>query len=196
MKFNHALFLDRDGTLIKECNGLLHETQIEFEEGIKEFLSHAINKKFKIIMISNQTVVSKGLLTYDQMLFLNNKIIKKIDELCNKKVFDDVYICPFHPDAQVKKYKRDSNYRKPKPGMLMKAKQKFNISFHRSLMIGDRISDVISGNLVGCNTVLKLNEYSSARLIKSDLEYLPKMKKPDYKVNSLKDIIPIMDTLT
>ena len=63
-------------------------------------------------------------------------------------------------------------------------------------MIGDRISDVISGNLVGCNTVLKLNEYSSARLIKSDLEYLPKMKKPDYEVNSLKDIIPIMDTLT
>ena len=147
-------------------------------------------------MISNQTVVSKGLLTYDQMLFLNNKIIKKIDELCNKKVFDDVYLCPFHPDAQVKKYKRDSNYRKPKPGMLIKAKQKFNISFHRSLMIGDRISDVISGNLVGCNTVLKLNEYSSARLIKSDLEYLPKMKKPDYEVNSLKDIIPIMDTLT
>ena len=47
MKFNHALFLDRDGTLIKECNGLLHETQIEFEEGIKEFLSHAINKKIQ-----------------------------------------------------------------------------------------------------------------------------------------------------
>ena len=195
MKVNHALFLDRDGTLIKECNGLLNESQIEFEDGIKEFLSYAINKKFKIIMISNQTVVSKGLLTYDQMLILNNKIIQKIDELFNKKVFDDVYLCPFHPDAQVKKYKRDSKYRKPKPGMLIKAKEKFNISFHRSFMIGDRISDVISGNLVGCNTVLKLNQYSSARLIKSNLKYLPEMKKADYEVDSLKDIIPIMDTL-
>ena len=71
MKSDHALFLDRDGTLIKECNGLVNESQIEFEDGIKEFLYYAINKKFKIIMISNQTVVSKGLLTYDQMLFLN-----------------------------------------------------------------------------------------------------------------------------
>ena len=80
MNNDHALFLDRDGTLIKECDGLINETQIEFEEGIKDFLSHAIKKKYKIIMISNQTVVSKGFLTYNEMLFLNNKIIQKIDK--------------------------------------------------------------------------------------------------------------------
>ena len=94
-------------------------------------------------MISNQTVVSKGLLTYDEMLFLNNKIIQKIDKLLNKKVFDAIYLCPYHPNAQVKKYRRDSKYRKPKPGMLIKAKEKFNISFHKSFMIGDRVSDII-----------------------------------------------------
>ena len=196
MNNDHALFLDRDGTLIKECNGLINESQIEFEDGLKEFLSHAINKKIKIIMISNQTVVSKGLLTYDQMLFLNNKIIQKIDKLLNKKVFHDVYLCPFHPDAQVKKYRRDSKYRKPKPGMLIKAKEKFNISFQRSFVVGDRVSDIICGNLVGCKTILKLSEFSSARLIKSNLKYLPETKKADYEVNSLKDIIPILDSLT
>ena len=195
MVFDHALFLDRDGTLVKECNGLLNESQIEFEDGIKEFLSYAINKKFKIIMISNQTVVSKGLLTYDQMLNLNNKILQRIDKLLHKKVFDDVYLCPFHPDAQVKKFRHDSKFRKPKPGMLIKAKEKFNISFQRSFMIGDRISDIISGNLVGCRTILKLSEFSSTRLIKSDLKYLPEMTKADYEVNNLKDIIPIMDSL-
>lgn len=195
MVYDRGLFLDRDGTLVKECNGLLNESQIEFEDGIKEFLSYAINKKFKIIMISNQTVVSKGLLTYDEMLNLNNKILQKIDKLLQTKVFDDVYLCPYHPDAQVKKYRHDSKYRKPKPGMLIKAKEKFNISFQRSFMIGDRISDIISGNLVGCRTILKLSEFSSTRLIKSELKYLPEMTKADYEVNNLKDIIPIMDSL-
>ena len=49
MNFDHALFLDRDGTLIKDCDGILTESKIEFEDGIEDFLIHALKTKFKII---------------------------------------------------------------------------------------------------------------------------------------------------
>jgi D-glycero-D-manno-heptose 1,7-bisphosphate phosphatase len=195
MNFDHALFLDRDGTLIKDCNGILTESKIEFEDGLEDFINHALKTRFKIIMVTNQTAVSKGLMTYSEMDRINNIVIKKMEKLLGSKIFNAVFICPFHPDAQIKEFRYDSEDRKPKPGMLIKAKKKFNISFNKSIMIGDRISDVVAGNIVGCKTVIKINEFSSLRIIKTNLKYSNEMIKPDYTVNHLKEIIPIMDTI-
>ena len=190
-----ALFLDRDGTIIKECEYLLSQKNIKIEKGLKELLLFSLKKNFKIIMVTNQTVVSRGLLTYEQMEDLNNLIIKKINSLLGQNSFHAVFICPYHPDAQVLKYKCDSEDRKPKPGMLKKAKERFKINFKNSFMVGDRVSDIVAGNSVCCTTILKVNKFSKLKMIKSDLKYSNKLTVPDYKVNELDEIIPIMEKM-
>ena len=195
MKYDHALFLDRDGTVIEECEYLLSENNIKIEKGLKELLLYSLKKKFKIIMVTNQTVVSRGLLTYEQMEHLNDIIIKKVNSLLGQNSFHGVFICPYHPDAQVLKYKYDSEDRKPKAGMLKKARDRFKINFKNSFMVGDRVSDIVAGNSVCCTTILKVNKFSKLKMIKSDLKFSKELTVPDYKVEGLDEIIPIMEKL-
>lgn len=195
MSDDHALFLDRDGTIIKDCEGALIESNIRFEDGLKDFIRFAIEKKFKIIMITNQTSVSKGLFSFSQMIKMNNIVLKRVNDLLKQEVFNEIFICPFHPNAQVLRYKLDSEDRKPKPGMLLKAQKKLNLNLNKSIMVGDRVSDIVAGNLAGCKTVMKINNYSSLKMITTDLKYSKNMTVPDYKVNKLIEIIPIMDSI-
>jgi len=56
---------------------------------------------------------------------------------------DGFYYCPYHPEGEIEKYRRDSIYRKPNPGMVLKAAEDLNISLSESVMIGDKESDRI-----------------------------------------------------
>ncbi len=147
-------------------------------------------------MVTNQTSVSKGLISFSEMKKTNDILLQKINAFIGQKVFDGVFICPFHPDASVKKYKLDSEDRKPKPGMFLKAKEKLSLNLRKSIMVGDRVSDIVAGNLVGCTTVLKVNKFSNLKMIKTDLIYSSEMETPDFRVNNLLEIIRIMDEIT
>ena len=190
-----GLFLDRDGTIINDCEGVLYEKDIKFEKGLNEFLKRALINKYYIVMVTNQTSVAKGLISYSEMDAINKIILHKINDRLGQNVFNEVLICPFHPDAQVLKYRINSEDRKPKPGMLLKAQKKYNINLKKSIMVGDRKSDIVAGNLAGCTTVLKFNKFSNLKMIKTDLKYSKEMEKPNYRVTKLTEIIPIMDNL-
>lgn len=191
---SHAIFLDRDGTIVKDTGGILYKKNIEFLFGLKEFLLNALKLKYKIIMITNQTSVSKGLISYTKMKETNNYLLRKIDKIVGvNSVFDGIYICPYHPNAQVKKYKADPEDRKPKPGMLIKAQKDMQLNFKKCLMVGDRVSDIVAGNLVGCETVLLDGNFNNHKMIKTNLNFSSEMIRPNHNVKSLKDIIPIME---
>ena len=196
MTSDHALFLDRDGTIIEDCEGALSSDKIKFEKHFFDFIKYVIKKKYKIVMVTNQTSVSKGLISFSEMKKTNDILLQKINAFIGQKVFDGVFICPFHPDASVKKYKLDSEDRKPKPGMFLKAKEKLSLNLRKSIMVGDRVSDIVAGNLVGCTTVLKVNKFSNLKMIKTDLIYSSEMETPDFRVNNLLEIIRIMDEIT
>lgn len=195
MDTNHALFLDRDGTIINDCEGVLHEKNILFEEGLKDFLEIALKKNYFIIMVSNQTSVSKGLISYEKMNNINNILLLRINDLLGQNVFNEVFICPYHPDAQVLKYRINSEDRKPKPGMFFKAQKRLNINLKNSIMVGDRVSDIVAGNLAGCKTVLKINKFSNLKMITTNLKYSKEMEQPNYKISKLREMITIMENL-
>lgn len=196
MNYNKALFLDRDGTIIEDCDGALKEENITFKRDLREFLLKALERRFIVIMITNQTAVSRGLTSYSNMKKINDLLLNKIDCLVGSKVFSKVFICPYHPDAQIKRFRKDSYYRKPKPGMLIKAKDKLNLDLKKSILVGDRVSDIVAGNIAGCKTVLLSGTENSTDMIKTDLNYSEKNTIPDYNVDKLCDIIPIMETLS
>ncbi len=196
MSLNKALFLDRDGTIIFDCCGVLKVEKIELKIGLKNFLLKALDNKYKIVMVTNQTAVSKGLTSYSKMKKVNDILISKINDLVGQVVFSDVFICPYHPMAQIKRFRTDSYFRKPKPGMLIKARNQLNVDLKKSILVGDRVSDIVAGNLAGCSTVLLSGNKHSDEMIKTNLKFTKKDMMPDYKVDRLDDIINIMDLLS
>ena len=96
-------------------------------------------------MVSNQTVVSRGILTFEEMLKLNNHILEQIKNQNPNAIFDDLYFSPFHPKADIEAYRKDSDCRKPRAGMFLEAQKKHEIDLKQSIVIGDRLTDIYAG---------------------------------------------------
>lgn len=139
-----TIFLDRDGVINREVD-LLHKLEdIELLPNVTEAIKKINQTDYLAIIITNQPGVAKGLCSIEDV----NEIHKKIETLLGKKEakIDGIYYCPHHPDkghrGENPKYKIICECRKPKIGMIIKAKEDFNIDFDRSFLIGDRIIDI------------------------------------------------------
>ncbi len=150
---NKAVFLDRDGVIIKDVNLLTNSGDIHVLDGVPEALSSLKNAEFKLIVVSNQTVVARGLATEKNVKEINSEIENKIVELGGPH-FDGFYYCPHHPKANLTEYRKECQCRKPRIGMFTQAAKDHNIDLTASFMIGDRITDIIAGKNAGCKTVL------------------------------------------
>jgi len=150
---NKAVFLDRDGVIIKDVNLLTDSDAIFFFNGVPDALNKLKNSGFKLIVVSNQTVVARGLATENDVKKINSKIKRKIVEL-GGPTFDKIYFCPHHPNATLPEYRKKCECRKPRTGMFFQAATDYNIDLSSSYMIGDRITDIVAGKDAGCKTIL------------------------------------------
>ncbi len=138
-----AVFLDRDGTinhLILNNKSQSPKTikNLKLKNNIITISKYLKRRNYLLIMITNQPDVSRGLNTKKNVNQINNFIKKKIN-------LDDIFVC-FS--------KNDKNFRrKPNPGMLIEAKKKWNISFKKSYLIGDREKDIKTGKKVNIKTI-------------------------------------------
>ena len=144
---NRALFLDRDG-VINEDYGYVHKIEdFHFREGIFDVCRAAQKARMKIIVVTNQAGIGRGIYSANQFLSLTRYMISAF--ACNNVIIHDVYWCPYHPEHGLGHYRADSTMRKPKAGMLIKACNEHNINPVFSIMIGDRISDMVAAAAVG-----------------------------------------------
>jgi D-glycero-D-manno-heptose 1,7-bisphosphate phosphatase len=152
---NKAIFLDRDGVL-NEDPGFLHRIEdLKFYPGVIDTLIEFSKTDYKIIIVTNQPGIGRGIYTEEEYLAFEKEYLNKLDQLSAGKIrIDKVYHCPHHPIAGLGKYKTICDCRKPAPGMLLNAQKKFNIDFSLSYMIGDKKSDIQAGQVVGCKTIL------------------------------------------
>jgi len=141
-----TIFLDRDGVINKE-KGYLHKIKdFEFISGVFETCRYLQNLNYKIIIITNQSGISRGLYTENDYQIINNWMISEFKK--NDIDILDVFHCPHSPES-------NCNCRKPKPGMLIKAKNKYKIDMQNSWMVGDKESDIIAANNSGItNTII------------------------------------------
>lgn len=150
MQLKKALFLDRDGVINIDFGHVYKIEDFIFVKDIEILIRDAMKKNYLIIVITNQAGIGKGLYTVKDF----KKITKHmIESLCEKDCFiDDIFYCPYHPSEGVGKFLKDSNDRKPNPGMLHKAQKKYNIDLSKSVFIGDKISDIQAGISAGVKT--------------------------------------------
>ena len=155
-----AVFLDRDGTINKYVGFLRDIDEFELLDGVAGAIKKINASGYLAIVVTNQPVIARGEVSFEELERIHNKM----ETLLGKEgaYLDAIYFCPHHPhkgyEGERPELKLDCNCRKPKPGMLLKAAQDFNIDLAKSWMIGDGENDIRAGQNAGCRTALIGNE--------------------------------------
>jgi len=146
-----AVFVDRDKTLIEDPGYIGDPKDVKLLPGVELAIRSLHQGGYKVIVVTNQSGVARGLLTEQTLQAIHAEMRR---QLRAKGVhLDGVYYCPYHPAGTVEKYARDSDLRKPKPGMLLKAAADMDVDLTASWMVGDSARDVEAGARAGCRTV-------------------------------------------
>lgn len=138
-----ALFLDRDGVINIDHAYVSKQEDFEFVDGIFELCRSAKQLGYLIFVVSNQAGIGRGYYTEQDFLKLSDWMCGVFS--AQGVVIDKVYFCPSHPEHGVGEYKMDSPYRKPGPGMILQAAEEFSIDLARSVLVGDKESDIQAG---------------------------------------------------
>lgn len=165
-----CIFLDRDGTLNVYKGFLTDIEELELIPGTAEALKCINSSEYLAIVITNQPVIARGGCSVQELEEIHNKL----ETLLGKEgaYIDALYYCPHHPDkgfeGERPEYKIECGCRKPKPGMLLKAAEDYNIDLSQSIMIGDGKNDMEAGKAAGCQTIL-VDEQNTLLSVVKDL---------------------------
>lgn len=141
-----ALFLDRDGVINVDRGYVYRIEDFEFCEGIFEFCNFFQEKGFLIFMVTNQSGIARGYYTEEDFRVVSAFVLAMFSE---KKIkISKIYHCPHLEGCEC---------RKPKPGMLLKAKDEFDINMQNSVFIGDNLSDMEAGLSAGVKTLVLID---------------------------------------
>jgi D-glycero-D-manno-heptose 1,7-bisphosphate phosphatase len=177
-----AIFLDRDGVLVEEVGLLCEPEQVRLEVDVPDALGRLREAGFVLIAITNQTVVSRGRATLEDVAAVHAHIDRLIHD-AGGPALDAWYVCPHHPQATVAEYRVQCECRKPRPGLLRTAATDHRLDLGRSFMVGDRITDVVAGHAAGCRTVqLRRGAFQAPPIVVVDP--LPPIE-PDHRCDSL-----------
>ncbi len=140
MTVKRALFLDRDGVINHDAGYTSSAENYRFIDGIFDLCRAATRSGYLLLVVTNQAGIGRGYYSDEDFLTLTEWMRD-----CFKREgapIADVFYCPFHPEHGVGDYKKDSFDRKPNPGMLLRAAEKYGLDLGRSIMIGDKDSDM------------------------------------------------------
>lgn len=186
---NKALFLDRDGTIIKEVKGNSPETlgyvldveEVELIEGSASAIADARKMGYKIIVITNQSAIARGWLTIEKLDEINNRMLSLLKAENPEAIIDALYFSPYHKDGKIKEYSIEHKSRKPGTGMIEEAVKEFNISLSDSFIIGDALSDMQTGVNAGLHNILVETGYGKT----AKKNYLDENVKIDFIASNL-----------
>lgn len=143
MTRRRAVFLDRDGVIIKD-KGFVHRVEdVEFIPGAVEAIRQLHDHGFLVVVVTNQSGIGRGYYTEQDFLRVTDFINKELVRAGTR--IDATYFCPHHPTEGIGPYRVECECRKPKSGMLRRAAQELNIDLRGSFMVGDRDVDVLAG---------------------------------------------------
>jgi D-glycero-D-manno-heptose 1,7-bisphosphate phosphatase len=151
-----AVFLDRDGT-INELTGFVTKPEdFTLIAGAAEAIKKINNSGYLAVVITNQPVIARGECSLEELETIHQKMESDLGK--EGAYIDGLFYCPHHPDrgfpGDRPEYKIDCACRKPKPGMILAAAEKYHIDLAASWMVGDAARDIRAGKAAGCRTAL------------------------------------------
>ncbi|MEM9800113.1 MAG: D-glycero-beta-D-manno-heptose 1,7-bisphosphate 7-phosphatase [Planctomycetota bacterium] len=142
-----AVFLDRDGTIVREVDYLSDPDQLELLDGAAEAMRRLRDAGYLLCIVTNQSGVARGLFDERGLAEIHDRLRTMLAEVGVE--LDWIGYCPYHDKEGAPAYRADSSCRKPRPGMLVEAAATLGIALERSWCIGDSLRDVEAGSRVG-----------------------------------------------
>jgi len=152
---NYAAFLDRDGVINVDHGYVSSPEEFEFLPGAPEALGQLQAAGYLICIVSNQSGIGRGLYTETDLLALNQYIAGCLMDMVGVRVAA-FYHCPHHPTAARGAFLKQCECRKPSPGMILQAISEHNIDPARSILVGDKASDIDAGRAAGVGRLFRV----------------------------------------
>jgi len=157
-----AAFLDRDGTIIEDLGYLGDPERIQFVPGAQEALRALRASGYRLIVVTNQAGVARGLITEADVRRVNQRLQELLADA--GVALDAIYYCPHHPEAGSPEYRQACTSRKPGPGMIERARRDFALDLGRSVIIGDHSSDAeVARHFAGMRSIMVLTGHGSGQ---------------------------------
>ncbi len=142
-----ALFLDRDGVINHEVGYLYRPEDVRWVDGIFSLALTARRLGYRLVIVTNQSGIARGLYTTEQFGALMSWMQEEFRAA--GAGLDGIYHCPYHPEHGLGEWKREHEDRKPGPGMLLRAARDLDLDLGRSVLVGDRCSDIAAAASAG-----------------------------------------------
>ena len=142
-----AAFLDRDGVLNLDTGYVYHPDQVSWVEGAQEAIKFLNDQGFYVFVVTNQSGVGRGLYDEDAVIRLHHWMQERLARVAAH--VDHFFYCPHHPEATVARYRQLCDCRKPQPGMIAAAIDRWPVALRRSFLIGDKPSDLAAAQAAG-----------------------------------------------
>jgi histidinol-phosphate phosphatase family protein len=172
-----AVFLDRDGVIVKDVENLVHERDFELLPGVPAAIARLSSAGYAVVVVTNQPVVARGLVAEADV----QRASAALEEMLRSHgaVIERTYFCPHHPNATVESYRRECDCRKPRAGLVLRAARDLGLELSRSFLVGDRPSDIAAGKRAGCRTVL----------VETGKHTAPPIESPDAPTDVTADVV-------
>jgi histidinol-phosphate phosphatase family protein len=172
------VFLDKDGTLIRDVPYNVDPRQIELLPRAAEGAMQLAEAGYALIIVSNQSGVARDLFPEKALAAVEQRLRELLAEFCVPLA--GFYYCPHHPQGANSRYAISCRCRKPAPGMLLQAARKLSLDLNNSWLIGDILDDVEAGHRAGCRAVLIDNGHERK------WQWNP-LRRPDFVARDLMD---------
>ena len=141
-----AVFLDRDGVINRNRPDYVKSwEEVVFLPGVFESLRRLAGTLYKIIVISNQSAINRGIITTATVEDIHRRMTEAVQSHSGR--IDNFVYCPHRPDEEC-------DCRKPRAGMLLRSARRFSLDLAQCLLIGDAVSDLQAAWAVGCTPIL------------------------------------------
>ena len=148
---NLAIFLDRDGVVNKEVDFVTEPSQLVVLPRAPEAIK-LLRSQYQVIIVTNQSAIGRGLMNEDKLLEIHTELLSRLGQ--DGAAVDAVYYCPHHPKLAFGAYMIECECRKPNPGMLLQAAERWGLDLGGSFLVGDRESDMQAAAAAGVRPIL------------------------------------------
>jgi len=157
---DRALLLDRDGVVNVDKGHVHRIADVAFVPGIFDLCRAAREMGYRLVIVTNQAGIARGLYTEDDFRALTAWMARRF--AAEGAPLSGVYHSPYHPVHGVGPYRRQTECRKPGPGMLLAARADLGLDLSASILVGDRPSDIEAGRRAGVGTNVLLRAAADA----------------------------------
>jgi len=184
-----AVFFDRDNTLIASDGYLGDPAKVVLISGAADAVARARALGYAVVIVSNQSGVARGMFSEEDVQAVNQRMEELLKAENPSAVIDRHEFCPFHPDGTIDVYARESDRRKPGPGMIISAARAMALDLERSWMIGDAGRDIEAGKAAGVRGIL----FQDPSLKRSPAAEKASSVEPDYTVSTLAEAMDFIE---